>query len=72
MTTIKLPQQWTSINGIVMHGAGLLCSQLGAHSALNAGVSAVNLLVPSAGAPLPDRLGRKPCLLRSICGMGAS
>ena len=73
VTMIMLAQQLTGINSIVMYGVGLLSSQLGTHSALlNAGVSALNLLVTTAAAPLPDRLGRKPCLLFSICGMGVS
>ena len=33
-------------------------------------ISVVNLVVTVVCAPLPDRIGRKPCLLISVAGMG--
>ena len=73
VTMIMLAQQLTGINSIFMYGVGLLSVQLGAHSTLLiAGVSNLNFLITATAAPRPDCLGRKPCLLLSISGMGAS
>lgn len=56
-----------------MYGTSLLASLLRSNSAvLNLAVSALNILVTLACAPLPDKLGRRRCLLLSILGMGLS
>lgn len=68
---IMLAQQFTGINSIVMYGVGLLSSLLEANSALlNVCVSGLNVVITASAAPLVDKLGRKTCLLMSICGMG--
>jgi MFS family permease len=56
-----------------MYGVALLVDLLQSNSALlNLLVSAVNICVTIACAPLVDRLGRKTCLVVSITGMGVS
>ena len=56
-----------------MYGVSLLTSLLSTSSALlNLFVSLLNLFVTLLCAPLVDILGRKPVLLLSITGMGAS
>lgn len=56
-----------------MYGVSLLSTLLPTSSALlNIGLAAINLLVTTTCAPLADTLGRKPCLLLSIAGMGTS
>ncbi|KAF1983156.1 vacuolar protein sorting-associated protein 73 [Aulographum hederae CBS 113979] len=70
---IMLAQQLTGINSIVMYGVSLLSKLLSSNSAtLNLGVSALNVFITALCAPLADSLGRKPCLLASIFGMGTS
>ena len=70
---VMLAQQLTGINSIVMYGVALLSDLLAANSALlNVAVSALNVLITAAAAPLIERLGRKTCLLMSISGMGIS
>ena len=70
---IMLAQQLSGINSIVMYGVSLLADLLASNSALlNLAVSAVNIIVTTACAPLPDKLGRKACLLQSLAGMGIS
>ncbi|KAF2757677.1 vacuolar protein sorting-associated protein 73 [Pseudovirgaria hyperparasitica] len=70
---VMVAQQFTGINSIVMYGVGLLSSLLQSNSALlNLVVSALNIIVTAATAPLVDRLGRKVCILNSIFVMGAS
>ncbi|KAH6625201.1 hypothetical protein C7974DRAFT_312181 [Boeremia exigua] len=70
---VMLAQQFSGINSIVMYGVSLLAGLLESNSALlNLAVSAVNIVMTAAGAFLPDRFGRKPCLLGSIAGMGTS
>ncbi|KAH9826005.1 vacuolar protein sorting-associated protein 73 [Teratosphaeria destructans] len=71
VVAVMVAQQLCGINSIVMYGVGLLSDLLGANSGiLNLAVSALNLIVTSASAPLVDRAGRKTCLLMSITGMG--
>lgn len=54
-----------------MYGVNLLSDLLESNSALlNLGVSALNIIVTLAGAPLVDKLGRKTCLLNSLTFMG--
>lgn len=63
----------TGVNSIIMYGVSLLSTLLSSSSALlNLVVSLVNIAVTTAASPLPDRIGRKPCLLLSIGGMGLS
>ncbi|KAF3046935.1 hypothetical protein E8E12_008289 [Didymella heteroderae] len=70
---VMLAQQFSGINSIVMYGVSLLAGLLESNSALlNLAVSAVNIVITAGGAPLPDKFGRKPCLLGSIAGMGTS
>jgi sugar porter (SP) family MFS transporter len=68
-----LAQQFTGINSIIMYSVSLLQSTLSAAAPLLAVIiSALNLVVTLACSPLPDRIGRKTCLLLSITGMGFS
>jgi MFS family permease len=56
-----------------MYGVALLADLLQSNAAaLNLAVSAINILVTAACAPLVDKLGRKFCLIASISGMGIS
>ncbi|KAI1294351.1 general substrate transporter [Xylaria venustula] len=66
-------QQLCGINSIIMYSVSLLKDL----SPINSGVltitvSAINLVTTIACSPLPDRLGRKTCLLLSIFGQAAS
>lgn len=66
-------QQLTGINSIVMYSVSLLSSLLPTSAALlSVAVSALNLIMTTACAPLSDRIGRKPCILLSTAGMGLS
>jgi MFS family permease len=66
-------QQLCGINSIVMYSVSLLKDLLPFSSGLlTILVSFVNLVMTIACSPLPDRLGRKTCLLISIGGQGAS
>jgi sugar porter (SP) family MFS transporter len=70
---IMIAQQFTGINSIIMYGVPLLAGLLEANAALVIlVVSAVNIIVTAAAAPLVERLGRKTCLLNSMTGMGIS
>jgi sugar porter (SP) family MFS transporter len=61
------------INSIVMYGVSLLADLLASNSALlNILVAVLNIIVTTASAPLVDKIGRKPCLLASIAGMGTA
>jgi len=71
--TVMVGQQLCGINSIVMYGVSLLADLLASNSALlNIFVAVLNIVVTTASAPLVDKLGRKPCLLASIAGMGSS
>jgi sugar porter (SP) family MFS transporter len=73
VTSVMIGQQLCGINSIVMYGVSLLSDLLAANSALlNILVAVLNIVVTTASAPLVDKLGRKPCLLASIAGMGTS
>ncbi|KAI1362594.1 general substrate transporter [Xylaria arbuscula] len=66
-------QQLCGINSIIMYSVSLLNNLLPISSALlTIIVSAINLFTTIACSPLPDKLGRKTCLLLSIFGQGAS
>lgn len=70
---VMVAQQFTGINSIIMYSVSLLQSILPTTAALLAvGISALNLFITLACAPLPDKIGRKTCLLLSITGMGLS
>jgi sugar porter (SP) family MFS transporter len=68
-----LAQQFTGINSIIMYSVSLLQNTLSTGAPLLAVIiSALNLVVTLACSPLPDKIGRKTCLLLSITGMGLS
>ncbi|CAN8105614.1 unnamed protein product [Discula destructiva] len=70
---IMFAQQLCGINSIVMYSVSLLNGLLPLSSiVLTILVSAINLVMTSACSPLPDKWGRKTCLLVSIIGQGAS
>ena len=70
---IMFAQQLCGINSIVMYSVSLLSGLLPLSSVvLTILVSAVNLVMTAACSPLPDKLGRKTCLLISIIGQGSS
>lgn len=70
---IMVAQQFTGINSIVMYSVSLLQSILPTTATLlTVMISAINLVVTLLCSPLPDRIGRKTCLMLSICGMGCS
>ncbi|CAI7678796.1 hypothetical protein N7533_000792 [Penicillium manginii] len=70
---IMVAQQFTGVNSIVMYSVSLLQSILpGTAALLTILISAINLIMTLACSPLPDRIGRKTCLLLSIAGMGCS
>ncbi|KAF0640887.1 hypothetical protein FPSE5266_08276 [Fusarium pseudograminearum] len=70
---IMFVQQLCGVNSIIMYSVSLLADLLPISSALlTILISVVNLATTIACAPLPDRLGRKTCLLASIVGQGTS
>ncbi|KAL3453258.1 general substrate transporter [Aspergillus insuetus] len=70
---IMIAQQFTGINSIIMYSVSLLQSILPTTAALlSVGISAINLIMTLACSPLPDKIGRKSCLLLSITGMGST
>lgn len=70
---VMFAQQLCGINSIVMYSVALLNGLLPLSSiVLTILVSAVNLVMTAACSPLPDKWGRKTCLLVSIIGQGAS
>ncbi|KAJ5111550.1 hypothetical protein N7532_002085 [Penicillium argentinense] len=70
---VMVAQQFTGINSIIMYSVSLLQSILPTTAALlTILISAINLIMTLACSPLPDRIGRKTCLLCSISGMGCS
>ncbi|KAJ5749323.1 uncharacterized protein N7511_011019 [Penicillium nucicola] len=70
---VMVAQQLTGMNSIVMYSVSLLQSILPTTAALlTVMISVINLLITLACSPLPDRIGRKTCLMLSICGMGSS
>lgn len=70
---IMFAQQLCGVNSIIMYSVSLLKDLLPVNSALlTIMISAINLVTTMACSPLPDRLGRKTCLLLSIAGQGTS
>lgn len=70
---VMAAQQLTGINSIMMYSVSILGGLLPTSAALlTVAVSGLNVIVTLACAPLPDKIGRKPCLLLSIAGMGIS
>ncbi|KAI0383412.1 general substrate transporter [Hypomontagnella monticulosa] len=70
---VMCAQQLCGINSIIMYSVSLLRDLLPMNSALlTIMISAINLFTTVACSPLPDKLGRKTCLLVSIFGQGAS
>ncbi|AEO63706.1 e5c6f8d1-70b9-4950-82d6-0686e9b87ee5 [Thermothielavioides terrestris] len=70
---IMFAQQLCGINSIVMYSVSLLNDLLPISSALlTIIISVINLGTTIAASPLPDRFGRKTCLLTSIIGQGSS
>ncbi|KAI0429474.1 general substrate transporter [Xylaria sp. FL1042] len=70
---VMCAQQLCGINSIIMYSVSLLKDLLPINSALlTIIISAINLVTTIACSPLPDKLGRKACLLLSIFGQGAS
>ena len=68
---IMFAQQFCGINSIMMYSVSLLTGLLPISSSLlTILISLVNLITTIACAPLPDKIGRKACLLLSISGMG--
>ncbi|KAF7131294.1 hypothetical protein CNMCM5793_004408 [Aspergillus hiratsukae] len=70
---VMVAQQFTGINSIIMYSVSLLQSLLPTAAALlTVMISALNLVITLACSPLPDKIGRKTCLLLSISGMGCN
>lgn len=70
---IMFAQQLCGINSIIMYSVVLLQDLVPINSTLlTIMISAINLITTIACSPLPDRLGRKTCLLLSIIGQGSS
>ncbi|CAK7206471.1 Bifunctional purine biosynthesis protein PurH [Sporothrix eucalyptigena] len=70
---IMFAQQVCGINSVIMYSVSLLNGMLPLNSALlTIIISIVNLVATMLSAPLPDRLGRKTCLLVSVVGQGTS
>jgi MFS family permease len=66
-------QQLCGINSIVMYSVSLFKDLLPVSSAiLTIVISILNLVTTIAASPLPDRFGRKTCILISIIGQGSS
>ncbi|KAI0095394.1 general substrate transporter [Daldinia grandis] len=70
---VMCAQQLCGINSIIMYSVSLLRDLLPINSALlTIIISAINLITTVACSPLPDKFGRKTCLLLSTFGQGAS
>ena len=70
---VMIAQQFTGINSIVMYSVSLLQTILPTTASLLAVlISAVNLVITLACSPLPDKIGRKSCLLYSLAGIASS
>ncbi|KAE8167328.1 general substrate transporter [Aspergillus tamarii] len=68
---VMVSQQFTGVNSIIMYSVSLLQTILPTTAALlTVIISAINLVITLACSPLPDKIGRRSCLLLSISGMG--
>ncbi|KAE8380228.1 general substrate transporter [Aspergillus bertholletiae] len=68
---VMVSQQFTGVNSIIMYSVSLLQTILPTTAALlSVIISAINLIITLACSPLPDKIGRRACLLLSISGMG--
>ena len=68
-----MAQQLTGINAVVMYSVAILGKIMPKHAGpITVLVSAANVLVTLLASPLPDKIGRKRCLLLSITGMGSA
>ncbi|PIG88952.1 MFS glucose transporter [Aspergillus arachidicola] len=68
---VMVSQQFTGVNSIIMYSVSLLQTILPTTAALlSVIISAINLVITLACSPLPDKIGRRSCLLLSISGMG--
>lgn len=66
-----MAQQLCGINSVVMYSVAILGPIMPKQAGLiTVIISAVNVVVTLLAAPLPDKIGRKTCLLLSIAGMG--
>ena len=73
VTASMMAQQLCGINSVVMYSVAILGAIIPSSAALvTVVVSAINVVVTTACAPLADQIGRKRCLLLSIAGMGSS
>ena len=73
VVAVMVTQQLCGINSVVMYSVSILGSIIPTAAALvTVIVSAINVVVTVACAPLADKIGRKTCLLLSIGGMGSS
>jgi sugar porter (SP) family MFS transporter len=73
VTGTMMAQQLCGINAVVMYSVAILGPIMPKQAALiTVIVSAANVLVTLLSSPLPDRIGRKACLLMSISGMGSA
>lgn len=73
VVAVMVAQQLTGINSIVMYSVSLLSALLPTTAALlTVAVSVLNLVMTTLCAPLPDKIGRKTCILLSVAGMGTS
>ena len=72
VVAVMLAQQLTGINSVIMYSTSFLQALLPTSAALiTVVVGGLNLVCTVLFSPLPDRIGRKTCLLLSITGMGA-
>jgi sugar porter (SP) family MFS transporter len=70
---VMMAQQLSGINSVVMYSVSILGDIMPNQAPLvTVIVSAINVLVTLGAAPMADRLGRKPCLLLSLAGMGSA
>lgn len=73
VVAVMFAQQLCGINSVIMYSVSLLADLLPfSSSLLTILVSVVNLVTTAACSPLPDKLGRKTCILISIIGQGSS
>ncbi|RPB12223.1 MFS general substrate transporter [Morchella conica CCBAS932] len=67
---IMIVQQFTGINAVVMYGVAILSNMLPQYAGgLNAGISAINLIITISASMLFDIVSHRSLLLTSIGGM---